>query len=81
MTEDSLSIRQLNSLLPSHMRYNITQARHDPSLKGYIQLVPTHQSWFTNFISVAACKTDRANKASDESEIELTKETSISLAF
>lgn len=59
----------------------MTQACHDPSLKRYIQFVPRHQSWFSNFISVAACKTDRTNKASDESEIELTKETSISLAF
>lgn len=59
----------------------MTEACHDPSLMGYIQLVPRHQNWFSNFISVAACKTDRTNKASDESEIELTKETSVSLAF
>lgn len=59
----------------------MTQTCHDPFLMGHIQLVLRHQSWFSNIISVAGCKTDRANKASDESEIELTKETSISLAF
>lgn len=62
------------------------EVQHDtgmswPFFDGYIQLVPRHQNWFSNFISVAACKTDRVNKASDESGIELTKETSISLEF
>lgn len=62
------------------------EVQHDigmpwPFFDGIHSIGSQAPNWFSNFFSVAACKTDRANKASDENEIELTKETSISLAF